>query len=86
MISLKDIFAETDYLVNNDKKRTCSWWCVTAHTINGGRFYSEPFELFEDACDYFDSIKSFVEYFDGGYVEMLRINDFDYDVIAVCRI
>ena len=94
MISLNDVFAETEYLISNTKDRSIndnkqrirSWWFVTAHTINGGRFYSEPFDLFEDACDYFDNIKSLVNYFDGGYVEMLRVNNFDYDVVAICRI
>ncbi len=86
MQTLNDIYAQTDRLVNTEKHRIHSWWFVTAHTINGGRFYSEPFEIFDDAVKYYDSIKSMIEYFGGGYVEMLRINDYDYDVIAVSRI
>ena len=39
MSVLEDVFAETDRLVTNDH-RIRSWWFVTAHTINGGRFYS----------------------------------------------
>lgn len=83
---LDDIYAQTDRLVNTEKHRIRSWWFVTAHTINGGRFYSEPFELFDDAAKYYDNIKGMIEYFGGGYVEMLRINDYDYDVVAVSRI
>lgn len=82
----EDVLAETDRLVNEKKSHIRSWWFVTAHTINGGRFYSEPFVLFDDAARYFDDIKSIVEYFGGGCIEMLRINDYDYDVVAVSRI
>lgn len=83
---IEDVFAETDRFVNPEKHRINSWWFVTAHTINGGRFYSEPFELFDDARNYYDNIKTLVHYFGGGHVEMLRISDYDYDVVAVSRI
>lgn len=83
---LEDVFAETDHFVNEEKHRIHSWWFVVGHTINGGRFYSEPFELFDDARFYYDDIKGLVQYFGGGYVEMLRINDYDYDVVAISRI
>ena len=85
MSVLEDVFAETDRLVTNDH-RIRSWWFVTAHTINGGRFYSEPFMDFDEACAYYDDIKNLVHYFGGGYVELLRINDYDYDVFAISRI
>lgn len=81
-----DVLAETDHLINTSRFRICSWWFVTAHTINGGRFYSEPFENFDDARNYYDDIKNLVHYFGGGHVELLRINDYDYDVVAISRI
>lgn len=83
---LNDVFAETDHLINKEKHDIRSWWFVSAHTINGGRFYSEPFKDFDNARDYYDDIKGLVHYFGGGHVEMLRISDYDYDVIAVSRI
>ena len=83
---LDDVYAQTDRLVNNVSHRIRSWWFVTAHTINGGRFYSEPFENFDDATKYYDNIKGLVQYFGGGHVEILRISDYDYDVIATSRI
>lgn len=86
MSILEDVFAETDRFLNDKKHCIRSWWFVTAHTINGGRFYSEPFENFDDAQDYYDNIKSLVQYFGGGHVEMLRISDYDYDVVAISRI
>ena len=86
MTVLEDVFAETDRFVNTEKHRIRSWWFVVAHTINGGRFYSEPFEDFNDAQAYYDSLKGLVHYFGGGHVEMLRINDYDYDVVAISRI
>ena len=86
MIIFEDVFAETDRLINREKNNVKSWWFVTAHTINGGRFYSEPFKDFDNAQNYYDDIKDLVHYFGGGYVELLRINDYDYDVIAISRI
>lgn len=86
MIIFEDVFAETDRLINREKNHVKSWWFVTAHTINGGRFYSEPFKDFDNAQNYYDDIKDLVRYFGGGYVELLRINDYDYDVIAISRI
>lgn len=83
---IEDVFAETDRLVNSEKHQIRSWWYVTAHTINGSRFYSEPFESFDDASSYFDDMKNVTEYFGGGSVEMLRINDYDYDIVAIARI
>lgn len=86
MAILEDVFAETDRFVNSEKHRIRSQWFVTAHTINGGRFYSHPFEIFDDACEFYNDIKGLVHYFGGGHVEMLRINDYDYDVVAISRI
>lgn len=83
---LDDVYAQTDHLIYKEQNNIKSWWFITAHTINNGRFYSEPFENFDNAVVYYNDIKSMVEYFGGGYVEMLRINDYDYDVIAVSRI
>lgn len=83
---IEDVFAETDRFVSEKDNRIRSWWFVTAHTINGGRFYSEPFELFDDAQSYYDNIKGLVEYFGGGHIELLRISDYDYDVVAISRI
>lgn len=83
---IDNVFAETDRFVA-EKTNSTSFWFVTAHTINGGRFYSEPFKNFEDACNIFDDYKrNVIPYFHGGIVELLRISDFDYDVIAVSRI
>ena len=86
MTILEDVFAETDRFVNSEKHRIRSQWFVTAHTINGGRFYSQPFEIFDDAQEFYNDIKGLVHYFGGGHVEMLRINDYDYDVVAISRI
>lgn len=81
-----DVLAQSDHLVNSIRSEIRSWWFVTAHTINGGRFYSEPFHDYYVAEQYFYEIKDLVKYFGGGYVEMLSISDYDYDVIAISRI
>lgn len=81
-----DVLAETDNLINNNLSGGHSWWFVVAHTINGGRFYSEPFYTLDNATSYYHSIKGLVNYFGGGHVELLHISDYDYDVIAISRI
>ena len=83
---IEDVFAETDHFVSEKDNRIRSWWFAVGHTVNGGRFYSEPFELFDDACSYYDDLKELVKYFGGGHVELLRISDYDYDVVAISRI
>ena len=83
---LDDVFAETDRFINKEKHRIRSWWFVTAHTVNGSRFYSRAYEKYEEAADYFEGIKDMIKYFGGGMVELLRINDYDYDVVAISRI
>jgi len=81
-----DVLAETDNFINNNLSCGHSWWFVVAHTINGGRFYSEPFYTLDNATSYYHSIKGLVNYFGGGHVELLHISDYDYDVIAISRI
>jgi hypothetical protein len=83
---LDDVLAQTDRLVSKTQKEIVSWYFVTAHTINGGRFYSEPFKTLDSAMEQYDSLKDMTKYFGGGLVELLMINDFDYDVIAISRI
>ena len=39
---MDDVFAQTDKLYNKNQPKTL-YYFVTAHTINGGRFYSETF-------------------------------------------
>lgn len=81
-----DVLAETDNLINNNLSGGRNWWFVVAHTINGGRFYSEPFYTLDNATSYYHNIKGLVNYFGGGHVELLHISDYDYDVIAISRI
>lgn len=83
---ISDIFAETDYLTNSENLEKYSWYFVVAHTVNGGRFYSEPFYDYLSAENYFSDIRGLVEYFGGGQIEMLNINEKDYDVIAISRL
>lgn len=83
---LNDVLAETDNFINSDFSSGRNWWFVVAHTINGGRFYSEPFYTLDNATSYYHSIKGLVNYFGGGHVELLHISDYDYDVIAISRI
>lgn len=86
MAILEDVLANSDRILNKEKTKICSWWFVAAHTINGGRFYSEPFKIFDEACKEFNRYEDVVQWFGGGHVELLRISDYDYDVIAYSRV
>lgn len=85
--ALPDVFAESDhFLTQTCIQKTGKMFFVTAHTINGGRFYSEPFYDSIAAENYFHEIEGLVKYFGGGSVEMLHISEYDYDVLAISRI
>ena len=81
-----DIFAETSRLIESNDRNKINYFFVVAHTINGGRFYSEPLNTFEEATKIFKKYENMVYYFDGGSVELLSINDSDYDVVSIKRI
>lgn len=86
--ALPDVLAESDHFLTQTRRiqKTDKMFFVTAHTINGGRFYSEPFYDLATAENYFHEIEGLVKYFGGGYVEMLYISEYDYDVLAISRI
>lgn len=86
--ALPDVFAESDRFLTqiHIQKPAKKMFFVTAHTINGGRFYSEPFYNSTAAENYFHEIEGLVRYFGGGSVEMLCIGEYDYDVLAISRI
>lgn len=85
--ALPDVFAESDrFLTKIRIQEPGKMFFVTAHTINGGRFYSEPFYDSAAAENCFHEIEEVVKYFGGGSVEMLHISKYDYDVLAISRI
>ena len=81
---LEDVFAETEKLAGETMETR--YYFVSCHTINGARFYSEPFEGSFDALETFEDYKGLCDYFGGGVVELFRIDDIDFDIIAVARI
>ena len=83
---LEDVFAETNRFVEPVSSEENSYYFVAAHTINGARFYSEPFDYTLDAAKSFITYKDVVAYFGGGTVELFRIDPDDFDVIAVSRV
>lgn len=85
--ALPDVLAESNhFLTQTCIQKIDEMFFVTAHTINGGRFYSEPFYDSITAENYFHEIEGLVRYFGGGSVEMLHISEYDYDVLAISRI
>jgi len=71
---------------NSDLSKDYNWWFVVGHTINGGRFYSESFTNYSSAQHCYNEFKTLVDYFGGGYVELLNISEYDYDVVAFSHI
>lgn len=85
VFTFEDLYAQTDRLINPENSTT-RYFFVTAHTINGGRFYSETFTDCLDAIDIYHSYCDTIKYFGGGIVELFRIDENDFDVISVSRI
>ncbi len=83
---LEDVFAETDRFVEPASSKENSYYFVAAHTINGARFYSEPFDHALDATKSFITYEDVVAYFGGGTIELFRIDPDDFDVIAISRV
>ncbi len=82
---IDDIYAQTDRLYSKEKNTTL-YYFIAAHTLNGGRFYSEVFKTFAEAFTAYSSYIDMVKYFNGGYVELFRINNEDFDIVSISRI
>ena len=83
--AFEDLYAQTDRLINPENS-TARYFFVTAHTINGGRFYSETFIDCLDAINIYHSYCDTIKYFGGGIVELFRIDENDFDIISISRI
>lgn len=83
---LEDVFAQTDRLVNKASSNENRYYFIVAHTINGARFYSEPFEDVISAAKSYITYEDSVSYFGGGTVELFRIDPDDFDIIAISRV
>lgn len=83
---LEDVFAQTDHFINETSSDEIRYYFIAAHTINGARFYSEPFENVMDAVQQYIVYEDTIDYFGGGTVELFRIDPDDFDIIAVSRV
>lgn len=81
---LTEVFAQTDHFINIESKD--QFYFVSLHTINGGRFYSEPFKNIQDAIDRYLDFKNIGIYFGGGIVELFKIDEMDFDIISTSRV
>lgn len=81
-----DILAQTDLALTSSHTHIEGFYFVAAHTDGGTRFYSDPISTFERAEEIFDSYVDLISYFNGGYINMYKINVDDYDIIAYVRI
>ena len=86
MIDSKDIMAQTDLGLTKIYTDINGFYFIAAHTDSGTRFYSDPISTFERAEEMFNSYVDLVSYFNGGYVNMYKINTDDYDIVAYVRI
>lgn len=53
---------------------------VVAHTINGGRFYSQTLG-WEDVTEEFRKYKNVVRFFGGGYVQLYERTFDNYEIV-----
>ena len=83
---LEDVFAQTDYFITQSKPAETRYYFIAAHTINGARFYSETFKNSIDAIKTYNLYEDTVSYFGGGTVELFRIDEEDFDIIAISRV
>lgn len=81
---LEDVFAQTAKFVAEPIKNC--YYFIAAHTINGARFYSEPYSSAINAVDNYNDYIDLVKYFGGGTVELFKIDEQDFDVISVSRV
>ena len=82
----QDIMTQTDLSLTKTYSESLGFYFVTAHTIKGTRFYSDSIATFEQAEKIFDSYVDVITYFSGGYVQMYKINENNYDIIAYVKI
>lgn len=80
---LDDLYAQTDVLFDGKEPQFVPYYFIAAHTIHGGRFYSEVFKNSLEALEIYPQYADMVQYFGGGQVELFRITENDYDVIAI---
>lgn len=59
------------------------YWMVIGRTINGSYFYTDTFENFNDRYFYINSMSDIIKFFGGGIVQLIYVDDFDYDIISV---
>lgn len=81
---IEQVYAQTDRLINTSEN-SC-YYFIAAHTINGARFYSPTYKNVIDALTDFRSYEDTVRYFNGGMVELFKIDVEDFDIIAVSRV
>ena len=82
----ESVKAQTDLALPHQYKDIEGFYFVAAHTDSGTRFYSDPINTFEYAEKIYNNYISVIEYFDGGYVQMYKINEDNYEIIAYTRI
>ena len=82
----ESIKAQTDLALHYQYKNIEGFYFIAAHTDSGTRFYSDPINTFEYAEKIYNSYISVIEYFDGGYVQMYKINEDNYEIVAYTRI
>ena len=83
---LEDVFAQTNRFINKTSDKEEVFYFIAAHTINGARFYSETFDDVITAANVYNKYEDLVQYFDGGTVELFKIDSKDFDIIAISRV
>ena len=86
MINTKDIIAQTDLVLSENTMNVNGFYFVAAHTDSGTRFYSDPIATFDKAEQIYNQYIDVINYFNGGNIQLYKINDDDFEVISYSRI
>lgn len=86
MVTAKDILAQTDLALIEPITDISGFYFIAAHTDAGTRLYSEAISNFEMAEKIYNQYIDIIKYFNGGSVQLYKINIDDFDVVAYTRI
>lgn len=86
MINTKDIIAQTDLVLSENTMNVNGFYFVVAHTDSGTRFYSDPVATFDKAEQVYNQYIDVINYFNGGNIQLYKINDDDFEVISYSKV
>lgn len=86
MVTAKDILAQTDLALLEPITDITGFYFIAAHTDAGTRLYSEAIANFEMAEKIYNQYIDVIKYFDGGNVQLYRIDLDGFDIVAYTKV